>query len=267
MDIGIGIGLTQRRQGGAFNPAALFAAAEKGVWFAPSPTTCFTDTVGGTPATVGGAAGPIILQDLSGNGKHATFANATLETEGGRHYIACNGTTTSGVTAAIDFTGSDKLTIWAGLRKASDAARSMPIELSAASFSNPGSFSIDASTDTDGSFTFGLTGSTNTGYKATTFTAPVSCVLSCRFDLAGAGRATEIFPRVNGAIPTLTGNGTTTAAGTGAFGNYALYIGRRAGASLPFNGRFYGLILRGGASSAAEIAAGEAYVNNLTGAF
>ena len=30
--------------------------------------------------------------------------------------------------------------------------------------------------------------------------------------------------------------------GTGNYGNYPLYIGRRGGAALPFNGHIYGLI-------------------------
>jgi hypothetical protein len=37
----------------AFNPRTLFALAEPGVWFDPSPLTCFTDTAGTTPAAVG----------------------------------------------------------------------------------------------------------------------------------------------------------------------------------------------------------------------
>jgi hypothetical protein len=36
-----------------FSPLSLFAAGEQGAWFEPSPTTCFTDTAGTTPAQVG----------------------------------------------------------------------------------------------------------------------------------------------------------------------------------------------------------------------
>lgn len=55
--------------------------------------------------------------------------------------------------------------------------------------------------------------------------------------------------------------------GTGNFGNYPLYIGARAGTSLFLDGHLYSLIVRGAQSTAAEIAAAEAYVNSKTGAY
>jgi len=52
----LGLGLSLRASGGrGFSPATLFALAEPGVWFDPSPQTCFTDTAGTTPAAVGQA--------------------------------------------------------------------------------------------------------------------------------------------------------------------------------------------------------------------
>jgi len=60
------------RRRGRFTPAALFALAEPGVWFDPSPLTCFTDTARTTPATVGQAVAG--MTDLSGRGNHATQA-------------------------------------------------------------------------------------------------------------------------------------------------------------------------------------------------
>jgi len=41
--------------------------------------------------------------------------------------------------------------------------------------------------------------------------------------------------------------------GTGNFGNYALFIGRRNNATLPFNGKDYGLIVVGKAATTTEI--------------
>jgi hypothetical protein len=65
-------------------------------------------------------------------------------------------------------------------------------------------------------------------------------------------------------------NGAQTASssadqGTGNFGSYPLYIGRRNNATLPFNGRIYQLIVRGAASSAAEIASTERYIAGKQG--
>jgi hypothetical protein len=55
---------------GQFSPRLLFASGEQGVWFEPSPTTCFTDTTRTTPASVGQAVAG--MTDLSGRGNHAT---------------------------------------------------------------------------------------------------------------------------------------------------------------------------------------------------
>ena len=58
--------------GGAveFDPASLFASGEEGAWYEPSTSTCFTDASGTVAATYGDAVQ--YLQDLSGNGNHAT---------------------------------------------------------------------------------------------------------------------------------------------------------------------------------------------------
>ncbi|WP_156790606.1 hypothetical protein [Rhodobacter ferrooxidans] len=53
--------------------------------------------------------------------------------------------------------------------------------------------------------------------------------------------------------------------GTGTFGNHALYIGRRGGTSLPFNGRLYGLALRGASSTTSEIVKTERYLARKSG--
>jgi len=55
--------------------------------------------------------------------------------------------------------------------------------------------------------------------------------------------------------------------GTGNFGNYPLYIGRRNNASLPLNGRIFQMIVVGKTLSASELASTEAFVNQKTGAF
>lgn len=55
--------------------------------------------------------------------------------------------------------------------------------------------------------------------------------------------------------------------GTGTYGNYPLYLFRRGGTSLPFNGRFFGLIVRGAQSTASQIASGETYMNQKSKAY
>jgi hypothetical protein len=69
--------------------------------------------------------------------------------------------------------------------------------------------------------------------------------------------------RINGAQ---VGQDLTTQ-GTGNFGNYPLYIGRRNNATLPLNGNLYSLIIRGAQSTASQISSTESWVNGKTGAY
>lgn len=79
---------------GAFTPADLFASGEEGVWYQPSPSTCFTDTGGTTAASVGDPVARI--NDSSGNGNHATQATLASrpilrQTGGGLYYLEFDG--------------------------------------------------------------------------------------------------------------------------------------------------------------------------------
>lgn len=59
---------------------------------------------------------------------------------------------------------------------------------------------------------------------------------------------------------------STADQGTGNYGNYPLNIGARdSGASLPFDGHLYGLIVRGASSDATEISNTETYLANRSG--
>jgi hypothetical protein len=53
--------------------------------------------------------------------------------------------------------------------------------------------------------------------------------------------------------------------GTGNFGNYPLFIGRRNNRQLPFNGRLYSLAVLGRTATDAELASMEAWVAGKTG--
>lgn len=256
------------------NPRSLFALGEQGFWYDPSDfSTMFQDAAGTTPVT---AVGQSVrrINDKSGRGNHATQSTAlsrpTLQQDStGRYYLSFDGTDDGMVTPSINFTGTDKMTVWAGVRKNADASTGTLLELSAQSTGavNPGSFGIFAPRSAAAAeYSFLLCGSAVTSYSATSFAAPITNVLSVAYDIAGAARADEVKPRVNSAIPTLTGADSANA-GTGNFGNYPLYIGRRGGASLPFGGRIYQLIGRGAATPLAQIQAMEQYVNAKTGAY
>jgi len=180
-------------------------------------------------------------------------------------YLFFDGGSDSMATGNIDFTATDKMTVFAGVRKNSDASIGIIAEMSATFDSAAGVFSTGASVGgaNYASTIRGGTSSGTNGRTATTFTAPISNVLAFQYDFAQAAAVDENLVRVNGVVPTLSTPGGP--AGAGNFGNYPLYIGARAGTSLFFNGNLFGLVVRGAASTTAQITATEAWLAPKTG--
>lgn len=264
MRLGLGLGLAQKQLRG-FVPSILFSGGEKGVWYDPSDlSTLFQDAAGTTPVTAAGQPVGKIL-DKSGRGAHATQSTATsrpiLGLESGRYYLTFDGVDDWLSTAAIDFTGTDKMTVVVGARKLSDAATGILCEFSATTSTNTGSFNIAAPNGTNefSCLSKGSVGGSGALFDSALYAAPVSAILS----MSGSISTDTCALRVNAA------SAATSSAdqGTGNYGNYVLYIGRRGGTTLPFNGRLYGLIVRGAQSSDAQIAASETYLNSKTGAY
>jgi hypothetical protein len=185
-------------------------------------------------------------------------------------YIKPNGSNQFMQTNSINFTATDKMTVWQGVRKLSDAAAGIIAELSATFDSAQGVFSLAASAsssprnDYASSIRGGAPTATN-GRIATVFIAPITNTITLQYDFAQVAAVDENLVKVNGVVPTLSTPGS--AAGAGNFGNYPAYFYTRAGTSIFFNGNDYGSIARGAASTAAQIANGEAYINKLTKAF
>jgi hypothetical protein len=178
-----------------------------------------------------------------------------------RPYLAFDGTDDGMATSSIDFSATDEVTVFAGVHKASDTAAAMLVELSANKNSNAGSFYITAPELTGASGNFGAVfrGSENNIYVASATTlAPVTAVITAFGDISADSQTI----RTNGTAVTGTPD-----MGTGNFGNYPLYIGRRGGATLPLNGRLYSLAVLGRTATAAELSSMEAWVNGKTGAF
>jgi hypothetical protein len=174
-------------------------------------------------------------------------------------YLFFDGGSDSMATGNIDFTATDKMTVWAGVRKNSDAAAGIIAELSVASgASNLGSFFLIgplASAATN--YSFRSVGSLQSDATASGYAAPITNVLTGIGDISG-DLATL---RANGAVAAAT----TTDQGTGNYGNYPIYIGARAGTSLFYNGNLFGLVVRGAASTTAQITATEAWLAPKTG--
>lgn len=253
--------------GSAFDPISLFAAGEQGVWYDPSDmSTLFQDAAGTIPVTAAGQ--PVgMMRDKSGRGNHATQATATsrpiLQTENGKWYLAFDGGDDGMVTAAVNFTATNKVTVFTGIRKNSDVANGSVAELSASATSNPGAFGVFAPANPGvSSFGFRSSGSVIPGSPSltpATYPAPITVVLTGLGDIS----TDTNVQRINGAQQV----SLAADQGTGNYGNYPIYIGRRGGSALPFNGNVYSLIIRGAASSAPQITDTENYVNSKTGAY
>ncbi len=187
------------------------------------------------------------------------------DTAGFPLYLSGNGTQWMQC-ATQDYTGVNKMLVCAGVRKRSDAAASVLLELSTI-VTNAGTFAIYAP-NSPGEYVFPLNGTALSGQIATTFNAPITNVLSVAYDISQASAALETIPRVNGATPTLALFGAASA-GTGNFGNYPAYLFCRAGTSLFLTGNIYGLVARGStvASNAAQIAATENWTDSKCRAY
>jgi hypothetical protein len=212
------------------------------------------------------------LQTLAGN--HATQSTAAnkpiLRPGAGGYYLEFDGTDDWLATGVIDFSASDKMTVWAGLRKIGASAYGLLVESGTAASGGPGRFGIFApGASPHNNYEIGLQGTNSyTGYSYAAYSAPLTNVLSAQYDIGGALLSDELKVRINGAAVTGSDAGTGLAAGSGNFASdQPLYIGRRAGTLIPFNGHIYGLIVRGGPSTSVQIQAVETWLNTKTRAY
>jgi hypothetical protein len=176
-------------------------------------------------------------------------------------YISFDGTDDGMVTGTIT-PAIDKVQVFAGIRKLSDAAIALIAEFSANVNSNNGSFWLGAPINpAAANYQFSSKGTVAVGanYTNASVAAPITNIVTSIGDIAGDNATL----RINGtqAAETLTDQGT------GNYLAYPLYIGRRGGSSLPFNGRIYSLIVRFGANlTDGQITSTESWVNSKTGA-
>lgn len=243
----------------------LFANGEQGLWYDPSDlSTLFQDSAGTIPVTADGDPVGLIL-DKSGLGNHAfqvTLASRpTYRTDGTLHWLEFDGVNDWLVTTAVlPITGTDKITILVGQRHLVNSPDGTILELSPTRVANTNSFTLFSSSGGNKySWLLRGSGATSNWANATssTFNAPHTGVLSC----LGKISPSNATLRVNGGQV----GQRTTATGTGNWGSYPLYIGRRGGASLPWKGRLYGLIVRNALTADPLLSAAEAYMATKTG--
>lgn len=238
--------------------ADLFLALEQGVWFDSSDlSTMFQDSAGTVPVTaVGQPIGKWL--DKSGNFHHAvqvTPANRPILAmdDTGHYYVAFAGTTYL-VTNTVDFTGVAQMSGFASVRRS----------VFAASADNNSIIALGAG-DNTGELELAYFGNRPLLYRrgngdigATEASATVNnqpVLLSFGIDLPQVTALTEVpYFRVNqqdSRFGTVYGAADT---GGGNFRAAALTVGNG------LTGRLYGLILRGAASDAAQVADAESYL-------
>lgn len=232
-------------------------------------TYSVTTTAGTLTATVLGTVTRADLREANiGVGLPAyqrvgnTSVNAAdYDTAGFPAWLRCSGGQ-SMVTPSINFTGTDKMTVWAGVRKLSDVNFGVIGETSTNAFSNGGAFNMVAGGSISLGQKYGLTGYGSSGYASEfqPFLAPISNVVSAIFDISQSTGSLEQVFRAN-AIKIAASNSIGTSMGAGNFGNYPLYLFARNQSSLFFNGLAGPIIVRGAQSSAAEIANAENWIN------
>ena len=213
-----------------------------------------------------GSVSAISVRELPGY--HATAisnaARGIFRDEGGFRWIEYNGVNTAYQTPVLPAPGVDKAQVFAAVRKLSDAARGVAIELSPSIADNNGAFGIFSPNSAGPDFAFESKGTTLQAAIASGIASPASRVLSGPGDISGD-------------LATLRVNGTQVAQNTGdqgagnynPDGTYALHYGSRTGTALFFEGNHYatlGPIVRFSAAnaSAAQIEAAEAYYTART---
>lgn len=253
MILGLTLGLNGQRSGGVSYPASIFGASDQGVVFEPNPTNC--------GVSVG--AGVATMTDTSGKGNHATQStsgNRPLLWNSGAYYgLDFDGTDDWLQTSAINFTATDQMTVIAGLTKDVDTTTAIPVELSANASSTNGSFYLAApeATGASGNYTFFVRGTAiQTALTSGVVLSPNTSVITGLTDISSPVRTM----RRNGVqVAQQTGS-----LGTGNFGTHALYLGRRGGTTLPFNGRLHALIVINRVLTGSELTDAEAWVTART---
>jgi hypothetical protein len=168
---------------------------------------------------------------------------------------------TGSTATAFQNIGTDKITLCAGLRKLSDAARAMVTELGA---DVTQSFQFNAPSAAATTYSFASRGSaaaSSAVYSNSAVAAPITNVATGIGDISGD----SAILRINGTQVAAS----TTDQGTGNYGNLPAYFFHRntSPATLRFNGNEYGNIAVGKLLTADQLTALETYMNGLTKAY
>ena len=241
----------------------LFANNEQGFFYDPNDlTTLYQDAAGTIPVTVVGQ--PVgLVKDKSGRNNHAYQTDSACKPKlqhnatTGAYYLAFDGSDDFLVTNSIDFSSTDEVSLFTGIRKLSTIV-GMVFEFSPNISTNNGSFYLasPAGMAQPNQVVFVNKGTLFVPTANPSLPPPISVVVSA----AGSISTNTSILRTNGSQFISFDN-----TGTGNYGNYPLYIGRRGGTTNPFNGHLYSLIGVGRLSTESETAAIEKELAKRTG--
>jgi hypothetical protein len=246
-----------------FNPSSsLFAAGEKGVWFdAGDLSTMFQDVAGTIPVTTTGQYVGKWL-DKSGNGNHAVAAanNTTrptyqIDTEGNPNVTFTKSPATQLFTPAINLTTTAQATVCIGLNVIDSSSAGIPLEFSPDATANNGAFLFGAPSSIADHSVY-VRGTTTSIRAAVNNVVDGDDIFTGLFDISQTFSGSQLIPRLNFVQPTgsqITWTPANTSTGTGTFGNHTLYIGSRNGLTTPYGGKIYQIIVRGAASTTAQV--------------
>jgi hypothetical protein len=237
-----------------WNPATLFREGGEGVWYDPSDLTTLFQEDGTTPAVVDGVVGKVL--DKSGNGNHLIQTDASkcpiLRYNGTSYYLDFDGANDGMASAAaIDFTGTDAMSVFAGARKTDNARNQTIFELSNSIGSKDGSFRVFCNAAN-------LWASQTKGTVANSiFTTSVGANdLSVLTGVSDISTPSHLFRR-NG----IQVGANTNTIGTGTYGNWALYVGsRNNGGQAVLDGAIFSIVIIGRVCTTDEINSVENYI-------
>jgi hypothetical protein len=203
------------------------------------------DGSGSASYTGNGSSGMLVWGAQVETGSSATaYQRVTLTsdvTESGKRDcwgLLFDGSDDSLVTASVDFSATDKMTVMAGMRKLSDAASACFVELGTDAGSVNGTFAVFAPRIANASIEYRSRGtSAVTVSEGNISPAPITVVFTGQSDISGD----SVIVRRNG----LQAGTSASDQGSGNYANLALNLGRRSGGTIPFTGILYTLIIRG----------------------
>lgn len=239
----------------------LFANNKQGFFYDPNDlTTMFQDTVGTVPVT--GVGQPVgLILDKSGRNNHAyqtTSASRPIlrqDAVTGAYYLEFDGVDDSLQTNSINFTVTDKISVFAGQQTYLPSNAAVLVE-TGTNYTNPtGGFVIFApatnSTELSApTISAGVSGGGRFFPAGNFMSGNLKSTITLTADLSKTLKDEQLQLRVNGDRLYPTTNSTIV--GGSSFANVPVYIGRREGTRYPFKGRIYGLICVGKLTSENE---------------